>query len=165
MLSLCLNESTISTLLHDISPLESFAKVVKYVKLMHEWIYYKHPFTWHITRIGILWKMKSWFTMVITYDYLRRHLIHDCCHSQSLKKCKIWIFFVKQKVHDSCYDHELWGTIKFVSNKRLQFMNGAMKDLFTHFVIKHKFTTVYEPSKNDVVERTNKIFCSMLLKK
>jgi len=142
----------------------TIAEVVKYVKFMHEWTYYKHPFTWYITWIEILWKMRSWFIMVITYHYIIRHLIHDYGHSQSLKKWKIWNFCVKQKVHDSCY-HEVWGTIKIVSNKRLQFMNGVMKDLLTHFVIKHKFTIMYEPNTNDLVERKNKIFYSMLIKK
>ncbi len=31
--------------------------------------------------------------------------------------------------------------LEIVSNKRLQFINEVMKDLLTHFVIKHKFTT------------------------
>jgi hypothetical protein len=53
--------------------------------------------------------------------------------------------------------------LKIVSNKRLQFMNEVMKYLLTHFVIKHKFTSMYEPSTNDVVEKTGKIFCSMLV--
>jgi hypothetical protein len=43
-------------------------------------------------------------------------------------------------------------------------MNGVMKNLLIHFVIKHNFTTMYEPNTNDLMERTNKIFCSMLPK-
>lgn len=90
--------------------------------------------------------------------------IHDCCHSQSLKKCEIW----KKMWNKRCMIHVIMrfgAPLKIVSNKRLQFTNEVMKDLLTHFVIKHKFTTMYEHSTNDLVERTNKIFCSMLIKK
>lgn len=83
---------------------------------------------------------------------------------------KVWksAKFEKKLWNKRCMIHVIMrfrGPLKIVSNKRLQFTNEVMKDLLTHFVIKHKFTTMYEPSTNDLVERTNKIFCSMLIKK
>ncbi len=110
MSSLCLNEYIISTPLHDTSPLESFAKVVKDVKFNPKWIYYKHPFTWHIS-FRILWKMRSGFTIVITYDYQIRHLFMIVATHKVWKSAK----FEKKLWNKRCMIHgyhEIWGTIK-----------------------------------------------------
>ncbi len=39
-----------------------------------------------------------------------------------------------------------------------------MENLLAHFVMKHRFTTMYKLNTNGLVERTNRTLCSMLAK-
>ncbi len=39
-----------------------------------------------------------------------------------------------------------------------------MENLLARLAMKHKFTTMYKPNTNGLIERTNKILCSMLAK-
>ncbi len=39
-----------------------------------------------------------------------------------------------------------------------------MENLLARLALKHRFTTMYKPSTNGLVERTNRTLCSMLAK-
>ncbi len=39
-----------------------------------------------------------------------------------------------------------------------------MENLLACFIMKHRFTTMYKPNTNGLVERINKTLCSMLTK-
>jgi transposase len=52
-----------------------------------------------------------------------------------------------------------------VSDNGPQFLNEVVKNLLTHLIVKHRFTTMYKPNTNGLIERTNRTLCSMLAKK
>jgi hypothetical protein len=75
---------------------------------------------------------------------------------------------VKQKVARFLYERIFtrFGTpLKIAHNNGPQFLNEVVENLLAHLVIKHRFTTIYKPNTNGLVERTNKTLCSMLAKK
>jgi transposase InsO family protein len=56
-----------------------------------------------------------------------------------------------------------FGTpFKIISDNGPQFLSEVMKNLLTRLVVKYKFTTMYKPNTNGLVERINKTLCSML---
>jgi transposase InsO family protein len=75
---------------------------------------------------------------------------------------------VKQEVARFLYERvsTRFGTpLEIVSNNGPQFLNEVVENLLTHLVVKHRFTTMYKPSINGLIERTNRTLCSMLAKK
>ncbi len=44
-------------------------------------------------------------------------------------------------------------------------MSEVVENLLTRLVVKHRFTTMYKPNTNGLIERTNRTLCSMLAKK
>jgi len=40
-----------------------------------------------------------------------------------------------------------------------------VENLLAHLAVKHRFTTMYKPNTNGLIERTNRTLCSMLAKK
>ena len=54
--------------------------------------------------------------------------------------------------------------LEIVSDNGPQFISDVWKDLMERLAIKHRLTTMYKPSTNGLVERTNKILCSMIAK-
>jgi len=58
-----------------------------------------------------------------------------------------------------------FGTpLEIVSNNGPQFLSEVVENLLARLVMKHRFTTMYKPSTNGLVERTNRTLCSMLVK-
>jgi transposase InsO family protein len=59
-----------------------------------------------------------------------------------------------------------FGTpFEIVSDNGSQFLSEVMENLLARLVVKHRFTTMYKPNTNGLVERTNGTLCSMLEKK
>ena len=54
--------------------------------------------------------------------------------------------------------------LEIVSDNGPQFISDVWKDLMERLAIKHRLTTMYKPSTNGLVERTNKTLCSMIAK-
>ena len=54
--------------------------------------------------------------------------------------------------------------LEMISDNGPQFTNVIWEDLMERLAIKHRFTTMYKPSTNGLVERTNKTLCSMIAK-
>jgi transposase InsO family protein len=54
---------------------------------------------------------------------------------------------------------------EIVSDNGHQFWSDVVENLLACFVVKHRFTTMYKPNTNGLVERTNRTLCSMLAKK
>lgn len=74
---------------------------------------------------------------------------------------------VKTEVARFLYERivTLFGiSLEIVSNNGLQFTSEVWADLLKRLAINHMFTTMYKPSTNVLVERTNKILCSLIAK-
>ncbi len=74
---------------------------------------------------------------------------------------------VKQEVARFLYEQIFiqFGTpLEIVSDNGPQFLNEVVENLLARLVVKHRFTTMYKPSTNGLVERTNRTLCSMLAK-
>jgi hypothetical protein len=74
---------------------------------------------------------------------------------------------VKQEVARFLYERIFtrFGTpLEIISNNGPQFLNEVVENLLACIAIKHRFTTMYKPSTNGLVERTNRTLCSMLAK-
>jgi hypothetical protein len=74
---------------------------------------------------------------------------------------------VKKKVARFVYERIVtrFGIpLEMVSDNGPQFTSNVWEDLMERLAIKHRFTTMYKPSTNGLVERTNKTLCSMLAK-
>jgi len=74
---------------------------------------------------------------------------------------------VKQKVTRFLYERIFtrFGTpLEIVSNNGPQFLSEVVENLLARLAMKHRFTTMYKPSINGLVERTNTTLCSMLVK-
>jgi transposase InsO family protein len=102
-----------------------------------------------ITRRG------HWFIVVAT-DYLTKFT-----EVRALKS------LVKQEVAQFLYEwiFTRFGTpFEIVSNKGPQFLSEVVENLLARLVVKHRFTTMYKPNINGLVERTNRTLCSMLAK-
>ncbi len=96
-----------------------------------------------------------WF-IIVTTDYL--------------------IKFVKVRALKSLVKHEItrflyewiftrFGTpLETVSNSGPQFLSEVVENLLARLVVKYRFTTMYKPNINGLVERTNTTLCSMLAK-
>jgi transposase InsO family protein len=58
-----------------------------------------------------------------------------------------------------------FGTpLEIVSDNGPQFLNEVVENLSAHLAMKHRFTTMYKPSTNGLVERTNRTLCSIQAK-
>jgi transposase len=53
----------------------------------------------------------------------------------------------------------------FFSNNGPQFLSEVVENVLTHLAIKHRFTIMYKPITNGLVEKTNKTLWSTLAKK
>jgi hypothetical protein len=74
---------------------------------------------------------------------------------------------VKHEVARFLYERVFirFGTpLEIVSNNGPQFLNEVMESLLACLAVKHRFTTMYKPSINGLVKRTNRTLCSMLAK-
>ncbi len=75
---------------------------------------------------------------------------------------------VKQEVAQFLYEQVFtrFGTpLEIVSNNGPKFLSGVVENLLACLAMKHRFITMYKPSTNGLVERTNRTSCSMLAKK
>jgi len=54
--------------------------------------------------------------------------------------------------------------LEIVSDNGPQFLNEVVENLLARLVVKHRFTTMYKPNINGLVERTNRTLYSMLAK-
>jgi transposase InsO family protein len=54
--------------------------------------------------------------------------------------------------------------LEIVSNNGPQFLSEIMENLLARLAMKHRFTTMYKPSTNGLIERTNRTLLSMLAK-
>ena len=54
--------------------------------------------------------------------------------------------------------------LEMVSDNEPQFTSDVWEDLMERLAIKHRLTTMYKPSTNGLVERTNKMLCSIIAK-
>ncbi len=54
--------------------------------------------------------------------------------------------------------------LEIVSNNGPQFLNEVVENLLARLVVKHRFTTMYKPNTNGLVEKSNRTLCSMLVK-
>jgi hypothetical protein len=71
------------------------------------------------------------------------------------------------ELHSSCKSdvcNRFETLIKISFNNGPQFSNEVVKDLILHLVIKHRFTIMYKPNINGLLERVNETFCSILTK-
>jgi hypothetical protein len=78
-----------------------------------------------------------------------------------------WMNIHINELHSSCESdvcNRFETLIIFSFNIGLQFSNEVVKDLILHLVIKHRFTIMYKPNINGLVETVNETFCSILTK-
>lgn len=132
------NKSTVSGNLHHIPPLGPFEK--RSIDLMD---------TLQVT------KRKNRFIVVAT-DYLTKF-----AEVRALKTS------VKNEVARFMYERIVTRfdiLLEVVSDNVQQFTSDVWKDLMGRLAIKHRFTTMYKPSTNGLMEQTNKTLCSMLAK-
>ncbi len=76
-------------------------------------------------------------------------------------------FSVKQEVAQFLYERVFiqFGTpLEIISDNGPQFLSEVVENLLACLAVKHRFTTMYKPSTNGLVERTNRTLCSMLAK-
>ncbi len=100
-------------------------------------------------------KRGHWF-IVVAIDYFTKFA--EIC---ALK------FFVKQEITWFLYERIFirFGTpLEVVSDNGPQFFNEVVENLLTFLVVKYRFTTMYKPNTNGLVEMTNRTLCSMLIK-
>ncbi len=74
---------------------------------------------------------------------------------------------VKHEVTRFLYEQVFirFGTpLEIVSYNGPQFLSEVVENLLARLAVKHRFTTMYKPSTNGLVERTNRTLCSMLAK-
>jgi transposase InsO family protein len=74
---------------------------------------------------------------------------------------------VKQEVARFLYERVFtrFGTpLEIISDNGPQFLSEVVENLLACLTVKHRFTTLYKPNTNGLVERTNRTFCSMLAK-
>jgi len=74
---------------------------------------------------------------------------------------------VKHEVARFLYEQVFirFGTpLEIVSDNGPDFLSEVVKNLLARLAVKHRFTTMYEPSINGLVKRTNRTLCSMLVK-
>ncbi len=74
---------------------------------------------------------------------------------------------VKQEVARFLYEQvftQFGIPLEIVSNNGPQFLSEVVENLLARLAMKHMFTTMYKPSTNGLVERTNRTLCSMLAK-
>ncbi len=75
---------------------------------------------------------------------------------------------VKYEVARFLYERVLtrFGTpLEIVFDNGPQFLSEVVENLLARLALKHRFITMYKPSTNGLVERTNRTLCSMLAKK
>ncbi len=60
--------------------------------------------------------------------------------------------------------YSIWDTTWIVSDNGPQFLSEVVENLLARLTVKHRFATMYKPSINGLVERTNRTLCSMLAK-
>ncbi len=74
---------------------------------------------------------------------------------------------VKQEVARFFYEQIFtrFGTpFEIVYDNGPQFLSEVVENLLARLTIKHRFTIIYKPSTNGLVERTNMTLCSMMAK-
>ncbi|OAE26978.1 hypothetical protein AXG93_80s1010 [Marchantia polymorpha subsp. ruderalis] len=54
--------------------------------------------------------------------------------------------------------------LELVSDRGTYFLNSVIEDLTSHFQIKHRKTTPYNPKANGLTEKSNGLLCKILLK-
>ncbi|OAE33727.1 hypothetical protein AXG93_3363s1010 [Marchantia polymorpha subsp. ruderalis] len=54
--------------------------------------------------------------------------------------------------------------LELVSDRGTHFLNAVIEDLTSHFQIKHRKTTPYNPKANGLTEKSNGLLCKILLK-
>jgi hypothetical protein len=94
--------------------------------------------------------------IVVTTDYLTK-----------FAEVRVLKSLVKHEVARFLYERVFtrFGTpLEIVSDNGPQFLSEVVENLLARLVVKHRFTTMYKPSTNGLVERTNKTLCSMLAK-
>jgi hypothetical protein len=96
-----------------------------------------------------------WFIIVATYYLIK------FAEVRALK------FLMKQEVTQFMYEQVFtwFGTpLEIISDNGPQFLSEVVENLLTCLAMKHRFTTMYKPSTNGLVKRTNRTLCSMLTK-
>jgi transposase InsO family protein len=130
--------STVSGLLHPIPPLGPFEK-------------------WGIDLMGPLPMTKRGHRfIVVATDYLTKF-----AEVRALKSS------VKQEVARFLYERvftRFGAPLEIVSDNGPQFLSEVVENMLACLAVKHKFTTMYKPGTNGLVERTNRTLCSMLAK-
>ncbi len=74
---------------------------------------------------------------------------------------------VKHEVARFLYERVFirFGTkLEIVSDNGPQFSSDVVENLLARLAMKHRFTTMYKPNINGLVERTNRTLCFMLAK-
>jgi len=74
---------------------------------------------------------------------------------------------VKYEVARFLYERvftQFGAPLEIVSDNGPQFLSEVVENLLAHLTVKHRFTTMYKPNTNGLVERTNRTLCSMLAK-
>jgi transposase InsO family protein len=74
---------------------------------------------------------------------------------------------VKQEVTRFLYERiftRFRTPLEIISDNGPQFLNEVVENLLARLAMKHRFTTMYKPSTNGLVERTNRTLYSMLAK-
>jgi transposase InsO family protein len=129
---------TVSGPLHPIPPLGPFEK-------------------WGIDLMGPLPMTKKGHRfIVVAIDYLTKF-----AKVRALKSS------VKQEVTRFLYERifiRFGAPFEIVSDNGPQFLSEVVENLLAHLVVKHRFTTMYKPNTNGLVEKTNRTLCSMLAK-
>lgn len=112
--------------------------------------------------------MWYWFDDTFA-NYKKWTQFYSSCHISSSKVCGGLDFedFDQERnsticvwTHWSCFGILL----EMISENDTQFISDVWVDLMKCLAIKQRFTTMYESSTNGLVERTNKILCSMIAK-
>lgn len=55
-------------------------------------------------------------------------------------------------------------SLELVSDRGTHFLNAVIEELTSHFQIKHRKTTPYNPKANGLIEKSNGLLCKILLK-
>jgi transposase InsO family protein len=130
--------STVSGPLHPIPPLGPFEK-------------------WGIDLMGPLpMTRRGHRFIIVATDYLTKF-----AEVRALKSS------VKQEVARFLYERvftRFGAPLEIVSDNGPQFLSEVVENLLARLAVKHRFTTMYKPSTNGLVERTNRTLCSMLAK-
>jgi transposase InsO family protein len=74
---------------------------------------------------------------------------------------------VKQEVARFLYERiftQFGAPLEIVFDNGPQFLSEVVKNLLACLALRHRFTTMYKPNTNGLIEKTNRTLCSILAK-